>query len=396
MCDPATSYPRLELAWASRSQLVQRAGRAGRVAGGGRAFRLAPQAFCELLEQEHRPEIQRSPLTKVVLDVKQLDMGSPREVLGLAMDPPDLASIAGTVVELQELGALLTTVQGQRVRGDGDLTVLGEVVARLPLDVRLGKLVVLGHIFGLLNEAITIAVGLNGKSIFTAPFHQRVQAYRHKLEWGGGLWSDGLAVLRAAQEWRRCRRREEFRREEEAWCAAHFLQRKQLEEMEVAAGEVARHLEVLGIRPVEGLGRVRWAGERKLLVLQLAMFGAFYPNYFLKANSYEVAELAWRKVEGRDPRTTVYLHGFPQDQARLGALYTRQVRQLFAAVTADTERLKVSYSGQHVFVEFERGLEEQGRSEASGGGREGRAGRRCRGAHGGGQHPGELTSHPAP
>ena len=37
---------------------------------------------------------------------------------------------------------------------------MGEVIARLPIDVQLGKLIVLGHIFGILDEAIIIAAGL--------------------------------------------------------------------------------------------------------------------------------------------------------------------------------------------------------------------------------------------
>ena len=94
----------------------------------------------------------RVPLTKVVLDVKMLSMGSPKDLLALAMDPPDLRSIRRTVLALKEMGALLTTARGVQCKEDGDLTVLGEVVARLPVDVKLGKLVVFGHIFGVLED----------------------------------------------------------------------------------------------------------------------------------------------------------------------------------------------------------------------------------------------------
>merc|ERR1712013_596701 len=85
--------------------------------------------------------------------------------------------------------------------GDGDLTVLGEVVARLPVDVKLGKLVVFGHIFGVLEEAIIIASGLNGKSIFTSPFDRRVQSYKNKLHWADRTHSDCFAILAAYQVW---------------------------------------------------------------------------------------------------------------------------------------------------------------------------------------------------
>ena len=45
---------------------------------------------------------------------------------------------------------LRTTVEGRQSRDDGDLTV--EIVARLPVNVKLGKLIVFGHIFGGVRE----------------------------------------------------------------------------------------------------------------------------------------------------------------------------------------------------------------------------------------------------
>ena len=238
VADPETDYPRLMLQWASQSQMIQRKGRAGRVGDkGGRVYRLVPEDFCRRLPQDHEPEMTRVPLTKVVLDVKMLSMGSPKDLLALAMDPPDLRSIRRTVLALKEMGALLTTARGVQCKEDGDLTVLGEVVARLPVDVKLGKLVVFGHIFGVLEEAIIIASGLNGKSIFTSPFDRRVQSYKNKLHWADRTHSDCFAILAAYQVWEMKKMKGEFsgkdgvRDREGVWCKQSFLQRKQLMEM---------------------------------------------------------------------------------------------------------------------------------------------------------------------
>ena len=145
-CDRETNYPRLMLDWASKNQLIQRKGRAGRVNKDGRVFRLIPEAFFDYhMKQEHVPEMKRIPLTKVILDVKMLSMGSPKQILALAMDPPDIENLQRSIIGLKEIGALLTTVDGVQVRDDGDLTVMGEVMARLPLDVKLSKLVIFGH-----------------------------------------------------------------------------------------------------------------------------------------------------------------------------------------------------------------------------------------------------------
>ena len=44
-------------------------------------------------------------------------------------------------MQLKQIGALLTTVGGVQCKDDGDLTVLGEIVAGLPVDCRLGKVI---------------------------------------------------------------------------------------------------------------------------------------------------------------------------------------------------------------------------------------------------------------
>jgi len=78
-------------------------------------------------------------------------------------------------MQLKQIGALLPTVNGVNKKDDGDLTLLGEIVASLPVDVRLGKLIVLGFLFDVLDEAVIIAAGLSNKSIFTTPFEKKVE-----------------------------------------------------------------------------------------------------------------------------------------------------------------------------------------------------------------------------
>ena len=336
--DPETNYPRLMLDWASQAQLIQRKGRAGRV-GEGRVYCLVPEPFSRKLVQYHSPEIQRVPLTQVVLDVKLLGMGSPKDLLALAISPPDLLSMRRTVVALKEIGALLTTVEGRQCREDGDLTVLGEIIAKLPVDVRLGKLIVLGHIFGVLEETIVIASGLSGKSIFAAPFDKRVEAYKGKLFWADGSFSDCLAILKAFQEWESRKRRGDFssrdgvKDRESTWCKAYFLNKNQLEEMVLMVEDIKKSLKRQDIEPLQIQNPIVWSQDWKYTVPRLVMFGAFYPNYFrkvflprivrgleiwslhnmvtLKTNlqvvNPDIQKLAHRTLDTRDPKNTVYL-----------------------------------------------------------------------------------------
>lgn len=95
----------LELHWACKAVMRQRAGRAGRVAEGV-VFRLIPQAFYQEIPDFSKPEIQRCPLDKLVLKVKQLGMGTPVDILGRAIQPPDINEVIRAEEYLQEMGAL--------------------------------------------------------------------------------------------------------------------------------------------------------------------------------------------------------------------------------------------------------------------------------------------------
>ena len=361
--DPETNYPRLMLDWASQAQLTQRRGRAGRVES-GRVYCLVPERFKEKLHQYHSPEIQRVPLTQVVLDVKLLGMGSPKDLLALAISPPDLLSMRRTIVALKEIGALLTTVAGRECREDGDLTVLGEIIAKLPVDVRLGKLIVFGHIFGVLEETIVIASGLSGKSIFAAPFDKRVEAYKGKLRWADGSFSDCLAILRAFQEWESKRRRGDFssrdgvRNRESDWCRLFLLNKNQLEDMSLMVEDIKKCLWRQDIKPLQIQNPIVWSQDWKFTVLRLVMFGAFYPNYFKKVVNPDIQKSAHRTLEARDPTNTVYLQGFDHQQARYGGLYVDQLKNL-VGVAATEDDVRLSFNGGLIFVEFDRRKEQQ-------------------------------------
>ena len=67
-------------------------------------------------------------------------------------------------------------------RHDGHLTFIGRVLADLPVDCKIGKLIMLGHVFGLLEECLIIAAAMSLKSIFAKPFKQGLEAFRFVLQ----------------------------------------------------------------------------------------------------------------------------------------------------------------------------------------------------------------------
>lgn len=152
--DTSTNFQSLRLEWASKVNCRQRAGRVGRLRS-GRVYRMVTKAFyIEEMKEFGVPEMLRSPLENCVLKAKELDLGSPSEILALAMSPPNLSDIQNTVLMLKEIGALYTTVDGVYENLDGDLTFWGTIMSRLPIDVRLSRLIILGYMFNCLDEAI--------------------------------------------------------------------------------------------------------------------------------------------------------------------------------------------------------------------------------------------------
>ena len=85
------------------------------------------------------PEIRRTPLHEIVLSIKLLGLGDVQEFLGKALEPPPEASVTEALVLLQEMEALDM---------QDNLTPLGTILARLPIEPRMGRMMVLGCIFG--------------------------------------------------------------------------------------------------------------------------------------------------------------------------------------------------------------------------------------------------------
>ena len=193
-------------------------------------------------------------------------------------------------MQLKEIGALLPTttieVNGNKEsvykNDDGDLTVLGKLVSSMPIDVRLGKLVIFGHLFNCLEENIIIAAGLSNKSIFSFPSQQKSAGYNHKFIWSKRSFSDCIAVYNAYKVWEDKTRTGYFReKNEKQWCRANFLQDKSLREMSLTIKEIQRSLERFEIKvfhlPNRRDRNCRNVSDNNYLILKICIFGAFFP-----------------------------------------------------------------------------------------------------------------------
>uniref|UniRef100_A0A667XB43 DEAH (Asp-Glu-Ala-His) box polypeptide 34 n=1 Tax=Myripristis murdjan TaxID=586833 RepID=A0A667XB43_9TELE len=152
--DPKAKMQRLQEFWISRASSEQRKGRAGRT-GPGVCYRLYAESDYDAFAPYPVPEIHRVALDSLILQMKSMSLGDP---LSFAfIDPPPADRIQTAVTYLKEQGAL---------DRHSELTSIGSLLAQLPVDVVIGKMLVLGSLFNLVEPVLTVAAALSVQSPF--------------------------------------------------------------------------------------------------------------------------------------------------------------------------------------------------------------------------------------
>jgi ATP-dependent helicase HrpA len=152
-----TKVQRLPIEPVSQASARQRAGRCGRTSD-GIAIRLYTQADYESRPEYTDPEILRTNLASVLLQMAALGLGDVADFPFI--DPPDRRAVADGVALLEELGALAPSGPEDGGRPGAVLTEVGRTLAALPLDPRMARMVVEADRRGVLEEVLVIAAGL--------------------------------------------------------------------------------------------------------------------------------------------------------------------------------------------------------------------------------------------
>ncbi len=229
-----TKVQRLPIEPISQASAQQRSGRCGRTAPGV-CIRLYSEADFEARPRYTDPELLRTNLAAVILQMAALDLGAVEDFPFL--DPPDARSIRDGVGLLQELGAF---------DGSGKLTTVGRRLARIPVDPRLGRMLLQADAEGCVREVLVIAAALSIPDPRERPV-DREEAARQKHARFADETSDFVSYLnlwRYLTEQRKERSGSSFRR----MCRDEFLHYLRIREWQDLVGQLRSICRDLGIR----------------------------------------------------------------------------------------------------------------------------------------------------
>ncbi len=180
-----TKVQRLPIEEISKASANQRSGRCGRVAD-GIAIRLYSAHNFASRPDFTEPEILRTSLASVILQMSALGLG---DVASFPfVDAPDSRAIRDGINQLIEIGALRPLDSSKNSDSSSlaqgnqglELTRIGRDLARLPIDPRLGRMLIAGHESGCASEILVIVAALSIQDVRERPLeHQEAADTAH-------------------------------------------------------------------------------------------------------------------------------------------------------------------------------------------------------------------------
>jgi pre-mRNA-splicing factor ATP-dependent RNA helicase DHX16 len=275
--NPATGMSNLVVVPCSRASAGQRSGRAGRV-GPGKCFRLYTKfAYMNEMDESTTPEIQRTNLNGVVLQLKSLGIN---DLLDFDfMDPPPTEALIGA---LNQLFAL------QGLNHKGELTKLGRQMAEFPTDPMLAKAVLAADKEGCVEEVLSIVSMLSEASaLFFRPKDKKIHADSARNRFTVKDGGDHITLLNIWNQWVDS----DF---SPVWSRENFLQQRSLTRARDVRDQLAKLCERVEVSPST-------CGASNLPPIKRAITAGFFPN----AARLQKSGDSYRTVKNN---TTVWIH----------------------------------------------------------------------------------------
>lgn len=267
--DAISNTTSLAAQWTSQACGKQRSGRAGRTRP-GICYRLYSSTRYEAMDKFTLPEMLRVPLTEMCLTARLIAPESQIvDFLAKAINPPAAVIVKQSIKLLKQIGAL---------DDDENLTQLGVILADLPVDAKLGKVLIYAIILKCIDPVLTIVSVLSVKDPFILPnqISERGKALEAKKRLSEDSLSDHMTLLRAFQKWidnKSCKREKYF-------CNEHFISSGSMDTINAVRSQIIGHLRAIGLIKSHGPGNItdlnrnsnNWA------IVKSCLTAALYPN----------------------------------------------------------------------------------------------------------------------
>ncbi|XP_077203241.1 ATP-dependent RNA helicase DHX29 isoform X2 [Paroedura picta] len=309
----------LEETFVSKASALQRQGRAGRVRDGF-CFRMYTRDRFESFLEYSVPEILRVPLEELCLHIMKCNLGSPEDFLSKALDPPQPQVVSNAMNLLRKIGACELS--------EPKLTPLGQHLAALPVNVKIGKMLIFGAIFGCLDPVATLAAVMTEKSPFTTPIGRKDEADLAKSSLALAN-SDHLTIYKAYLGWKKAHQEGGYRTEM-TYCRRNFLNRTSLLTLEDVKQELIRVVRAAGFAaPSSYHGDAHSLSVQETALLKAVLTAGLYDNVgkIMYTKSVDITEKLACMVETAQGKAQVHPSSVNRDLQTYGwLLYQEKVR----------------------------------------------------------------------
>ncbi|XP_035232911.1 putative pre-mRNA-splicing factor ATP-dependent RNA helicase PRP1 [Stegodyphus dumicola] len=275
----------------SKASAQQRAGRAGRTRP-GKCFRLyTEKAYKVEMQDQTYPEILRSNLGTVVLQLKKL--GIDDLVHFDFMDPPAPETLMRALELLNYL---------QSLNDEGDITDLGAVMAEFPLDPQLAKMLISSCDYNCSNEILSITAMLSVPQCFVRPNEAKKAADDAKMRFAH-IDGDHLTLLNVYHAFKQ-------NHEDPQWCYDNFVNYRSLKSADNVRQQLSRIMDRFSLKrtSTEFSSKDYYINIRKALVAGFFMQVAHLERtgHYLTIKDNQVVQLHPSTCLDHKPEWVVY------------------------------------------------------------------------------------------